>query len=128
MTNDMPTPQEQGHVHTDDELKKLRKREQRALERLQEARKAQARALERFQRAEGRLQKRSARLQRVEGRLVLLRQQLEQIPVQEGRENSEAPPLSQTQPDIDPYRVRAGLAPALVIQTDIHLAAGPSTS
>ena len=35
-----------------DELKKLRKREQRILERLQEARKAQARALERFQRAQ----------------------------------------------------------------------------
>jgi hypothetical protein len=113
---------------TGDELKKLRKREQRALERLQEAQKAQARALERFQRAEARLQKRSARLQRVEGRLVLLRQQLEQIPAQREPQSSEAQPLPYTPPDTNSYRVGAGLAPALEIQADIPHAGGPSTS
>src|SRR5579859_5795489 len=77
MKHDMSAPQEEGSMPGSDELKKLRKREQRVLERLQEARKAQTKALERFQRAEARLQKRSARLQRVEGRLALLRQQLE---------------------------------------------------
>src|ERR1700692_4072692 len=112
MKNDMSSPQEEGQMHADDELKKLRKREQRALERLQEARKAQARALERFQRAEARLQKRSARLQRVEGRLTLLLQHLQQIPGQEEPQSSEAPPPPNTQPDTDPSRVWAGLAPA----------------
>src|ERR1700680_3372717 len=116
MKNDMSSPQEEGQMLADDELKKLRKREQRALERLQEARKAQAKALERFQRAEARLQKRSARLQRVEGRLTLLRQQLEQIPGQDEPQSSETPPLPQTPPDTNPYRVGAGLAPALEIE------------
>ena len=118
--NNMSTPQGEGQMPSDDELKKLRKREQRALERLQEARKAQARALERFQRAEARLQKRSARL-------VLLRQQLEQIPAQPGRENSEAPPLSHTPSDPDSSRVGVGLAPAL--ETDIsHTPSDPDSS
>src|ERR1700730_6475617 len=100
----VPSPREGGQMPTGDELKKLRKREQRALERLQEARKAQARALERFQRAEARLQKRSARLQRVEGRLVLLHQQLEQIPAQGEPQSSETPPLPHTPPGNVPQR------------------------
>ncbi len=111
MKNDKSTPQEEGQMPTGDEVKKLRKREQRALERLQEARKAQSKALERFQRAEARLQKRSERLQRVEGHLTLLRQQLEQIP----GPGTEHQPLSPTRPDTDPSRVGAGLAPALVV-------------
>ncbi|GAC1354463.1 MAG: hypothetical protein NVSMB38_32950 [Ktedonobacteraceae bacterium] len=57
--------------------KKLRKREQRLLARLQEAQAAQASAVERFQRAEARLLKRMARTQRLEARLATLRQQLE---------------------------------------------------
>ncbi|GAC1568773.1 MAG: hypothetical protein NVS3B14_19180 [Ktedonobacteraceae bacterium] len=81
MTDHTPTPQEEGQKPARDELKKLRKQEQRALERLQEAQKARAKALERFQRAEARLQKHAARVQRVEGRLALLRQQLEHIAI-----------------------------------------------
>ena len=50
--------------------KKLQKREQRILARLQEAQKAQARALERFHRDEARLQKRISSVQRIEGRLL----------------------------------------------------------
>jgi len=56
--------------------KKLRKREQRLLGRLQEAHAAHTNALERFQRAEARLLKRAARVQRLEARLVTLRQQI----------------------------------------------------
>ena len=56
--------------------KKLRKREQRLLGRLQEAHAAHEHALERFQRAQARLFKRAARVQRLEARLTMLRQQL----------------------------------------------------
>jgi hypothetical protein len=59
--------------------KKLQKREQRILGRLQEAQKAQARALERFHRDEARLQKRISSVQRIEGRLTLVRQQLDEL-------------------------------------------------
>jgi chromosome segregation ATPase len=114
MKNNMSTPQE-GSMPTDDELKKLRKREQRILERLQEARKAQANALERFQRAETRLQKRSDRLQRIEGRLTLLRQQRKQMSGQGEAHSDEGQPLPRMQPDTDPSRVGAGLVPALEV-------------
>jgi hypothetical protein len=59
--------------------KKLQKREQRILERLQEAQKAQTKALERFHRAEIRLQKRISSVQRIEERLTLVRQQLDDL-------------------------------------------------
>ncbi len=59
--------------------KKLQKREQRILGRLQVAQKAQARALERFHRGEARLQKRISSVQRIEGRLTLVRQQLDEL-------------------------------------------------
>ena len=86
MTQRMPSPQsEEQPAQKKGSRKKLQKREQRILERLQEAQAAQARALQRFQRAEARLQKRTQRLQRVEGRLVLIRQQL-------SGESQEAPP------------------------------------
>ncbi len=78
MSDHAQFPEKEEQLSTDDELKKLRKREQRTLERMQEAQKAQAKALERFQKAEARLQKRVARMQRVEDRLSTIRQQLEQ--------------------------------------------------
>jgi hypothetical protein len=59
--------------------KKLQKREQRILARLQGAQKAQARALERFHRDEVRLQKRISSVLRIEGRLTLVRQQLDEL-------------------------------------------------
>ncbi len=59
--------------------KKLRKREQRLLGRLQEAHTAHENALERFQRAEARLLKRAARVQRLEARLATLRQQITEL-------------------------------------------------
>jgi hypothetical protein len=59
--------------------KKLQKREQRILGRLQAAQKAQARALERFHRAEIRLQKRISSVLRIEERLALVRQQLDEL-------------------------------------------------
>jgi hypothetical protein len=59
--------------------KKLQKREQRILVRLQGAQKAQARALERFHRDEARLQKRISSVLRIEGRLTLVRQQLDEL-------------------------------------------------
>ncbi|HEY6543132.1 MAG TPA: hypothetical protein VIZ18_19475, partial [Ktedonobacteraceae bacterium] len=98
MKNNKSAPQEETSMPGGDELKKLRKREQRVLERLQEARKAQAKALERFQRAEARLQKRSDRLQRIEGRLTLLRQQREQQSGQEVAQRDAGQPLPQEQP------------------------------
>ena len=110
MKKDMSTPQE-GQMPGDDELKKLRKREQRILERLQEARKAQSRALERFQRAETRLQKRSDRLQRIEGHLTLLRQQREQLAVQENAQNDEGQSLPSTQAAPEQESVVTGAAP-----------------
>lgn len=81
MTDYMPSPQEEEQAITEDELRRLRKREQRTLERLQEAQKAQAKALERFRRADERLQKRASRVQRVAGRLELIRQQLGELVV-----------------------------------------------
>lgn len=59
--------------------KKLQKREQRILGRLQAAQKAQARALERFHHDEVRLQKRISSVLRIEGRLALVRQQLDEL-------------------------------------------------
>lgn len=59
--------------------KKLQKREQRILVRLQGAQKAQARALERFHRDEARLQKRISSVLRIEGRLTLVRHQLDEL-------------------------------------------------
>jgi len=59
--------------------KKLRKREQRLLGRVQEAYTAHENALERFQRAEARLLKRAARVQRLEARLATLRQQITEL-------------------------------------------------
>ncbi len=59
--------------------KKLQKREQRILARLQGAQKAQARALERFHRDEARLQQRISSVHRIEGRLTLVRQQLNEL-------------------------------------------------
>lgn len=103
MTQQMPSPQsEEQPAQKKDSRKKLQKREQRILERLQEAQAAQARALERFQRAEARLQKRMQRLQRVEGRLVLIRQQL-------SGESQEAPtPVTQdTEPGADKEEEKA---------------------
>ncbi len=103
MTQQMPSPQsEEQPAQKKDSRKKLQKREQRILERLQEAQAAQARALERFHRAEGRLQKRIERLQRVEGRLVLIRQQL-------SGESQEAPtPVTQdTEPGADKEEEKA---------------------
>ncbi|HEX6479486.1 MAG TPA: hypothetical protein VF043_11635 [Ktedonobacteraceae bacterium] len=77
MTQQMPSPHsEEQPSQKKDSPKKLHKREQRILERLQEARAAQAKSLERFHRAEARLQKRIQRVQRVEGRLALIRQQM----------------------------------------------------
>ena len=77
MNQQMPSPHpEEQPSPKKDPLKKLHKREQRILERLQAARAAQARALERFHRAEARLQKRTQRVQRVEARLALIRQQI----------------------------------------------------
>lgn len=76
MTDYVPSPQEEEQAITKDEMKRLRKREQRTLERLQEAQKAQHKALERFRRADERLQKRVSRVQRASGRLELIRQQL----------------------------------------------------
>lgn len=81
MTNQVPSPQREGQSP---DLRKLHKREQRLLERLQKAQQAQARALERFQRAQVRLQKRMTRVQRVEGRLTLVRQQLHELSVSPG--------------------------------------------
>ena len=70
---------DQKSTQNSDPRKKLQKREQRILERLQEARDAQVKALERFHRAEARLQKRMARVQRFEGRLAFIRQQLVEL-------------------------------------------------
>ena len=70
---------DQKSTQNSDPRKKLQKREQRILERLQEARDAQVKALERFHRAEARSQKRMARVQRFEGRLAFIRQQLVEL-------------------------------------------------
>ena len=127
MKNKMSAPQE-GSMPGGDELKKLRKREQRVLERLQEARKAQARALERFQRAEARLQKRSDRLQRIEGRLTLLRQQREQLSGQEDAQSDEGQSLPSTQPVPDQNGVETGVAPDVASETETSGAEEPSLS
>jgi len=70
---------DQKSTQNSDPRKKLQKREQRILERLQEARDAQVKALERFHRAEARLQKRVDRVQRFEARLAFTRQQLDEL-------------------------------------------------
>lgn len=117
MKNNKPAPQE-GSMPGGDELKKLRKQEQRVLERLQEARKAQARALERFKRAEARLQKRSDRLQRIEGRLTLLRQQREQHSEPGDARDNEGQSLPSTQPDLNHNDVETGIAPDIASETE----------
>lgn len=117
MKNNKSAPQE-GSMPGGDELKKLRKQEQRVLERLQEARKAQAKALERFQRAEARLQKRSDRLQRIEGRLTLLRQQREHLSEPEVAQSEEGQSLPSTQPVPKHDDVEIGAAPNVASETE----------
>jgi len=128
MKHDMSAPQEEGSMPGGDELKKLRKREQRVLERLQEARKAQTKALERFQRAEARLQKRSDRLQRIEGRLTLLRQQREQLSGQGDAQSDEGQSLPSTQPVLDQDSVATGATPDAAGETETSGAEEPSSS
>src|ERR1051326_3660212 len=125
MKHNMSAPQEEGSKPGGDELKKLRKREQRVLERLQEARKAQTKALERFQRAEARLQKRSDRLQRIHGRLTLLRQQLSG---QETPQSNEVQPPPSAQPVSDQESVTTGIAPDVTSETEAPGAEEPSPS
>ena len=57
-------------------LKKLLKKEQRLLERLQEEQEAEAEAQDRFRRAKARLQRRRKRVERIQGKLTLVREEL----------------------------------------------------
>ncbi len=127
MKHNMSAPQE-GSKPGSDELKKLRKHEQRVLERLQEARKAQAKALERFQRAEARLQKRRDRLQRIEGRLTLLHQQREQLAGQEDTRSNEGQPSPLTQSVPNQESVAVDVAPNAAGETETSGAEEPSPS
>jgi hypothetical protein len=85
---------EQTPSQTKNLRKKLQKREQRILVRLNEAQQAQAKALERYHRAEERLQKRMARVQLIEGRLTLVRQQKDDLNI-----NSAIPPTETEIPE-----------------------------
>ncbi|HEY4387685.1 MAG TPA: hypothetical protein VGN34_24795 [Ktedonobacteraceae bacterium] len=80
------------------QIKRLHKREQRLLGRLEEAQERYESALARLQRAEVRLQKRRERVERLNGRLALLRQQL-QVGIDP---NSEAtlPEVSDLKPEV----------------------------
>ncbi len=64
-----------------DLARKLRKREQHLLERLQEAQAKEARAQERLRRAEARLQRRGARLERINSYLTYVRRQIADLQV-----------------------------------------------
>lgn len=102
MTHQMPSPQpEEQSSQKMDSPKKLHKREQRILERLQEAQAAQARAQERLHRAEARLQKRTQRVQRVEESLALIRRQI-----------SGAPPGTPAQDTVEPGAAKEEERPA----------------
>lgn|SRR6266566_3550609 len=79
-----------------DLARKLRKREQRLLGRLQEVQEKEARALERLRRAEARLQRRSARLERVLSHLLLVRQQLAHLQLVEQQPEQVAPVIAVT--------------------------------
>ena len=117
MKNNTSASQE-GSKPGGNELKKLRKQEQRILERLQEARKAQSRALERFQRAEARLQKRNDRLQHIEGSLTLLRLQRQQQSEQATAPGDEGQPVSEAQPAPTQDAVEAATAPDVSSDTE----------
>jgi hypothetical protein len=67
---------EQETISDEDLARKLLKKEQRLLTRLQEAQEAEARAQDRFQRAEVRLQRRRARLERIKSNLMLVQKQI----------------------------------------------------
>ena len=69
MTDHLPSPQEEEQATTLEDVKRLRKREQRTLERLQEAQKDQTKALQRFQRADRGLSQPGARLRELRLRL-----------------------------------------------------------
>src|SRR5260370_8854620 len=79
-----------------DLARKLRKREQRLLGRLQEVQEKEARALERLRRAEARLQRRSARLERVLSHLLLVRQQLAHFHLVEQQPEQVVPAIAMT--------------------------------
>jgi hypothetical protein len=61
--------------------KKLLKKEQRFIARLQEEQEAEARALERFQQAQTRLERRRKRVERIQGKLALVREQLAELQI-----------------------------------------------
>jgi hypothetical protein len=60
-------------------FKKLLKKEQRLIARLQEEQEAEARAQDRFQRAQTRLERRRKGLERIQGKLVHVREQLAEL-------------------------------------------------
>jgi hypothetical protein len=64
-------------------FKKLLKKEQRLIARLQEEQEAEAMAHERFQQAQARLQRRKKRVERIQGKLVHVQEQLAELHITE---------------------------------------------
>ena len=81
--------------------RKLLKREQRLLGRLQEAQEAEARALDRFRRVQARLQRRSARLERIKNHLSLVRQQIADLQPEPAEPALEVPSTPELAPVAD---------------------------
>ncbi len=75
------TDEEQQTASRAGHARKLLKREQRLLERLQEAQEAEARALDRFRRTQAGLQRRKARLERIKTHLSLVRKQIADLQI-----------------------------------------------
>src|SRR5215470_1180358 len=77
----LDTDEEQQTASRTGLARKLLKREQRLLGRLQEAQEAEARALDRFRRTQARLQRRKARLERIKTHLSLVRSQIADLQI-----------------------------------------------
>ena len=111
-----------------DLARKLRKREQRLLERLQEAQQKEARALERLRRAGARLERRRARLERINKNLTLVRQQIADLQITD-RQPEQLDSVALAVPvTSEPASMNGSEANAAPVQAAPELAPGPETT
>src|SRR6266851_4806720 len=108
--------------------RKLRKREQRLLERLQESQQKEARALERFRRAGARLERRRARLERTNNYLILIHQQIADLEIADRQPEQVDSVVLAVPVTSEPASMNGSEANAASVQAAPELAPGSDTA
>ncbi len=108
--------------------RKLRKREQRLLERLQESQQKEARALERLRRAGARLERRRARLERTNNYLILIHQQIADLEIADRQPEQVDSVVLAVPVTSEPASMNGSEANAASVQAAPELAPGSDTA